>query len=167
MLSGLRHLIFILLKFNVEIFMIKMDNKYISDNSNFSKSSSYDGDNHLWTWLWPGLILICHIMSYIWVHSREWCVWQKIGHNWVTFSFKNLFGLPLWLSWVKPGFDPWIGKIPWRRERLLIPVYWPGEFLSYIVHRVTKSQTHWETFTITSWMVTKDYKNHDLLNLLC
>ena len=28
----------------------------------------------------------------------------------------------------KPGFDPWVRKIPWRRERLPIPVFWPGEF---------------------------------------
>ena len=27
-----------------------------------------------------------------------------------------------------PGFDPWVGKIPWRRERLPAPVLWPGEF---------------------------------------
>ena len=27
-----------------------------------------------------------------------------------------------------PGFDPKVGKIPWRRERLSIPVFWPGEF---------------------------------------
>ena len=27
-----------------------------------------------------------------------------------------------------PGFDPWFGKIPWRRERLPTPVMWPGEF---------------------------------------
>ena len=26
------------------------------------------------------------------------------------------------------GFDPWVGKIPWRRERLPTPVFWPGEF---------------------------------------
>ena len=25
-------------------------------------------------------------------------------------------------------FDPWAGKIPWRRERLSTPVFWPGEF---------------------------------------
>ena len=25
------------------------------------------------------------------------------------------------------GFDPWVGKIPWRRERLPTPVLWPGE----------------------------------------
>ena len=27
------------------------------------------------------------------------------------------------------GFAPWVGKIPWRRERLPTPVFWPGEFL--------------------------------------
>ena len=38
-------------------------------------------------------------------------------------------GLPCWLSWQRirlkferPGFDPWVGKIPWRREWLPIPV---------------------------------------------
>ena len=28
----------------------------------------------------------------------------------------------------RPGFDPWFGKIPWRREQLPTPVFWPGEF---------------------------------------
>ena len=28
----------------------------------------------------------------------------------------------------RPGFDPWVGKIPWRREQLPTPVFWPGEF---------------------------------------
>ena len=28
----------------------------------------------------------------------------------------------------RPGFDPWVGKIPWRRESLCTPVFWPGEF---------------------------------------
>ena len=50
-------------------------------------------------------------------------------------------GYPLKCSWAslvaqlvkicpqcgRPGFDPWVGKIPWRRERLLTPVFWPGE----------------------------------------
>ena len=45
-----------------------------------------------------------------------------------------LCGLPWWLSWQRihlqcgrPGFDPWVGKIPRRRERLPIPAFWPGE----------------------------------------
>ena len=28
----------------------------------------------------------------------------------------------------RPGFDSWVGKIPWRREQLPTPVFWPGEF---------------------------------------
>ena len=31
----------------------------------------------------------------------------------------------LWCG--RPGFNPWDGKIPWRRERLPTPVFWPGE----------------------------------------
>ena len=41
----------------------------------------------------------------------------------------------LWLSWLRilpqcrrPGFNPWVGKIPWRREWLPTPVFWSGEF---------------------------------------
>ena len=47
----------------------------------------------------------------------------------------SILGLPWWLSWYRiclqcgrPGFDPWVGKIPWRREQLPTPVFWPGEF---------------------------------------
>ena len=25
------------------------------------------------------------------------------------------------------GFDPWVGKIPWRKESLPTPVFWPGK----------------------------------------
>ena len=28
----------------------------------------------------------------------------------------------------RPGFDPWVGKIPWRSEWLPTPVLFPGEF---------------------------------------
>ena len=48
----------------------------------------------------------------------------------------------LWFSWYRihlhcgrPGFDPRVGKIPWRRERLPTPVFWPGEF-----HRLCMSK---------------------------
>ena len=36
----------------------------------------------------------------------------------------------------RPGFNPWVGKIPWRKERLSTLVFWPGEFLG-----VAKNQT--------------------------
>ena len=25
-------------------------------------------------------------------------------------------------------FNSWVGKIPWERERLPTPIFWPGEF---------------------------------------
>ena len=58
---------------------------------------------------------------------------DPLEKGWASCS--SIPGLPLWLSWQRiclqcgrPGFDPWIGKIPWRRERLPTPVFWPREF---------------------------------------
>ena len=31
------------------------------------------------------------------------------------------------VEWRKDGFDPWVGKIPWRREWQPTPVFLPGE----------------------------------------
>ena len=28
----------------------------------------------------------------------------------------------------RPGFDPWVGKIPWRRKEQPTPVFLPGKF---------------------------------------
>ena len=39
------------------------------------------------------------------------------------------------------GFDPWVRKIPWRRERLPTPVFWPGEFHGLYSLGVAKSRT--------------------------
>ena len=47
----------------------------------------------------------------------------------------SILGLPWWLSWYRirlqcrrPQFNSWVRKIPWRRERLPIPVFlgFPG-----------------------------------------
>ena len=57
-------------------------------------------------------------------------------------SSREGIGYPLQYSWAslmaqlvknplkcgRSGFNPWVGKIPWRRERLPTPVFWPGEF---------------------------------------
>ena len=47
----------------------------------------------------------------------------------------SLKGLPWWLKCQRiclqcrrPGFYPWIGRIIWRKEWLLTPVFLPGEF---------------------------------------
>ena len=46
----------------------------------------------------------------------------------------------------KHGFNPWVGKIPWRRAWQLTPVFLPGKShgqgsLVGTVHGVAKSQT--------------------------
>jgi len=33
-----------------------------------------------------------------------------------------------WLECRRSGFDPWVRKIPWKREWLSTPVFLPGEF---------------------------------------
>ena len=54
----------------------------------------------------------------------------------------------LWLSWLRiclqwgrPGFDPWVGKIPWKRKGY--PLQYSGleNSMDCIVHKVAKSQT--------------------------
>jgi len=32
------------------------------------------------------------------------------------------------LQYRRPRFNPWVRKIPWRREKLPTPVFLPGEF---------------------------------------
>ena len=40
------------------------------------------------------------------------------------------------------GFDPWVGKIPWRRDRLPTPV-----FLGFLVAQMVKNPpAMWETW---------------------
>ena len=48
----------------------------------------------------------------------------------------------------EPGFDPWFGEIPWRRERLPTSVFWPGleNSVDCVVHGVAKSRTRLSDF---------------------
>ena len=70
-------------------------------------------------------------------------------------THSSILGLPLWLSWQRicpqcerPGFNPWIGKIPWRREQLPTPVFWPGEFHG-LYSGVTNSQDTTEPLSLS------------------
>ena len=51
-----------------------------------------------------------------------------------------------------PGFDPWVDKIPWRREWQPTPIFLLGNPTDRgawraAVHRVTKSQTRLKGFS--------------------
>ena len=65
----------------------------------------------------------------------------------------NSWGLPWWLSWERiclqcgrPAFNPWLGKTPWRRERLPTPVFWLENSVDCIVQRVAKSRMRLSDF---------------------
>ena len=56
------------------------------------------------------------------------------------------------LQWGRPGFDPWVGKVPWRRGRLPTPVFIVAWRIPWTVHGVAKSRTrlsgfHFRAFT--------------------
>ena len=46
-------------------------------------------------------------------------------HPWASLAAPTVKNLP---AMKKTWFDPWVGKIPWRREWLPTPVFLPGEF---------------------------------------
>ena len=68
--------------------------------------------------------------------GTKWCPISKTQtHLQSTNNYLviNIFGVSLIGPWIclqcgRPGFDPWVGTIPWRRERLPTPVFWPREF---------------------------------------
>ena len=50
----------------------------------------------------------------------------------------------------RPGFDPWVGKIPWKRQWQPTLVLLPGKshgWRSLVVHGVAKSRTQQSDFT--------------------
>ena len=63
--------------------------------------------------------------------SEHQCTLQPLSAS-ARGCFTN-YRAPWWLSGKesacsagKPGFDPWVRKIPWRRERQPTPVFLPG-----------------------------------------
>ena len=60
-----------------------------------------------------------------WGRSAEEGTGYPLQYSWVSLVaplVKNLPGMQ------RPGFNRWVGKIPWRREWLPTPAFWPGEF---------------------------------------
>ena len=51
----------------------------------------------------------------------------------------------------RPGFDPWVGKIPWRREWQHTPIFLPGEFHR---HRSLVVYSPWDCRVGHNWRIT-------------
>ena len=97
--------------------------------------------------------------------------WVTLIISCPTYSCLRTFELAIpsawkWLRWLriclqggKPRFDPWVRRIPWRREWLPIPVFVPGEFHGQMsmVGYSPQSGKEWvtteanNTFPFTAW----------------
>ena len=90
------------------------------------------------------------------LQQREECSPLCSVYKWLY----TILSLPLWLSWWRIclqcrrcGFNPWVGKIPWGRERLPTPVFWPGE--SHGQYSPWGHKKHnWATFTHSQSLAT-------------
>ena len=80
--------------------------------------------SQLWSWE------VNQFLGYVMGESGESKARGKIG---IMKCFQGR--LPCWLRWYRiclhcrrPGFNPWVRKIPWGREWLPAPVFLPGDF---------------------------------------
>ena len=66
----------------------------------------------------------CQALSprYIFSYYNSWKYWREEGFPGGSDSKR------ICLQCRRLGFSPWVGKIPWKREWLLTPVFLPGEF---------------------------------------
>ena len=63
----------------------------------------------------------------------------SLQYPWASLVAQPVKNLPaMW--------ETWVGKIPWRREWLPTPVFWPGEFLGLYSPWVAKSWTRLSDF---------------------
>ena len=85
--------------------------------------------------------------------TRKFAKKFNTENKYTCFSSFFLYGLLWWLSWericlqyARPGFDPWIGKIHWKREQLPSQVFWPGESHGLYSPWLMKGQTQLNDF---------------------
>ena len=66
-----------------------------------------------------------------------------LHYSWASLVAQLMKNL---LQYGRPGFEPWVGKIPWRRERLPTPVFWLENPMGCVVHGVAESRTQLSDF---------------------
>ena len=77
--------------------------------------------------------------TYTHIQKLQWFVYFKAGNKGLPCGSAGEESTAVQETW----FDPWVGKIPWRMERLPTPVFWPGEFHGWYstVHGVCYTHT--------------------------
>ena len=102
----------------------------------------------LWTWVWassgswhwtrkPGMLLSMGITK----SQTQLNYWTELIYHIRKISIDKFW---------RPGFDPWVRKIPWRRKWQPTPVLLPGKFLglrSFVGYR----PWDWKELDMTEW----------------
>ena len=74
------------------------------------------------------------VLKLLYIHEQKMKLHSHVISLKQNSDIKKSMGLPWWLSGKKScqckrrGFNPWVGKIPWRREWQPTPVFLPGAF---------------------------------------
>ena len=130
----------VLLKPHLENFEHNFASKW--DECNCVVVWAFFGIAFLWDWNENGPFQSC---GHCWVFQICWhieCsiftassfrIWNSSTGNGLDHSFEKM-RLPWWFRWSsvclqcrRPRFDPWVGKIPWRRKWQPTAVFLPGK----------------------------------------
>ena len=94
----------------------------------------------------------------VWLSGAAPGIYLKITKTLIWKDARTpVFGLLLWLSWVRNPlvmWETWVGKIPWRRERLPAPGFRPGECHALCSPWGRRAGHDWATLTVTSPVLT-------------
>ena len=105
-------------------------------------------DELYWTHWWALIVFWWCLWNCLW----KTCHLQTVTILLLPFQFGFFFFCLTTLQCGRPGFDPWVGKIPWRRERLPTPVFWPEELQGlYSPWGHTESDTT-EWLSLSLWL---------------
>ena len=116
-------------------------------------------------------VLVSH--TWVWATWEGKCsqpLWSKpcVVSFGTTLVSEQLWGFPcgsdgrVCLQCRRTEFDPWIGKIPWRREWQPTPVFPPEEFHGQRSLGSQRVGHDWETNIHTHWLVYQEQPwNHD------
>ena len=75
-----------------------------------------------------------------------------LQYSWASLVAQLVKNPPaVWETWV--WSLGWVGKIPWRRERLPTPVFWPGEFQGLYSPWSHRIRHDWATLTSLSCII--------------
>ena len=85
-------------------------------------------------------------------HNHEWII--SCGN--LQLAMASLSGKESTCQCRRCGFDPWLGKIPWRRTRQSTPVFLLGKSHAIAAwqataHGIAKSWTWLSDWTTTAW----------------